>query len=64
MKHRPEVGVPYKIYIFQAEKRKMATLFLFYKDEHQLTLNKLMDEFCTKVKKLGVDLKAGDFKDV
>ncbi len=46
------------------EKRKMATLFLIYKDEHQLALKELMDDFSTKVQKLGIVLKAADFKDL
>jgi len=46
------------------ENRKMSTFFLIYKEEHQFALNRLMDEFGTKVQKLGVDLKIADFRDV
>jgi CRP-like cAMP-binding protein len=46
------------------EKRKMATLFLIYKDEHQLALKELMDDFSTKVQNLGIVLKAADFRDL
>jgi len=46
------------------EKRKMATLFLIYKDEHQLALKELMDDFSTKVQKLGIVLKAANFRDL
>jgi CRP-like cAMP-binding protein len=44
------------------ETRRMATLFMIYRDEHQLALNKLMEEFSTKVRDLGVVLQAADFK--
>ena len=46
------------------EKRKMASLFLIYKDEHQLVLKELMDDFSTKVQNLGIVLKAADFGDL
>jgi serine/threonine protein kinase len=46
------------------EKRKMTTLFLFYKDEHQLALNQLMEEFSDKAKELGVTLTARDISDI
>jgi CRP-like cAMP-binding protein len=46
------------------EKKKMATLFLIYKDEHQLALKELMDDFSTKVQNLGIVLKAADFRDL
>ena len=42
----------------------MATLFLIYKDEHQLALKELMDDFSTKVQNLGIVLKAADFRDL
>jgi serine/threonine protein kinase len=46
------------------QKKKMAGLFLIYKDEHQQALNELIDDFSTKVQKLGVVLKAADFRDL
>ena len=46
------------------EKRKMTTLFLIYKDEHQLALKELMDDFSTKVQNLGIVFKAADFRDL
>jgi serine/threonine protein kinase len=46
------------------EKRKMASLFLIYKDEHQLALTELMDDFSTKVQNLGIVIKAADFRDL
>jgi len=46
------------------EKRKMASLFLIYKDEQQLALTELMNDFSTKVQNLGIVLKAADFRDL
>ncbi|MGD2099137.1 MAG: protein kinase [Desulfobacterales bacterium] len=43
--------------------RKMATMFLLYKDEHQPELNRMMNEFCEKVNGLGVSCRAADFKE-
>ncbi len=45
-------------------KDKMTTLILTYKDDQQRILNRLVEEFSTKVKELGVDLKVADFRDV
>jgi hypothetical protein len=44
--------------------RKMATLIMLYNEEHQLALNRLMEEFSSRVKELGVVLKAADFQEV
>jgi tRNA A-37 threonylcarbamoyl transferase component Bud32 len=46
------------------EKGKVASLFLIYKDEHQLALKKLMDDFSTKAQNLGIVLKTADFRDL
>jgi predicted Ser/Thr protein kinase len=46
------------------EPRKMMSLFLFYEDEHQLTLKRVVEEFSKEVKKVGAELRAADFKDV
>ncbi len=46
------------------EPRKMMSLFLFYQDEHQLTLKRVVEEFSKEVKKVGAELRAADFKDV
>lgn len=46
-----------------SENRKMATMFLLYKDEHQPELNRMMDEFCQKVNEMGVSCKAAEFKE-
>jgi eukaryotic-like serine/threonine-protein kinase len=46
------------------EQRKMSTVFLMYRDEHQLELNRLMEEFSIKARQLGVELKVADFRDL
>jgi CRP-like cAMP-binding protein len=45
-----------------AGTRKMATLIMLYNEEHQLALNRLMEEFSSRVKELGVVLKVADFQ--
>ena len=47
----------------QPEQRKMSTVFLMYRNEHQLELNRLMEEFGNKARQLGVELKVADFRD-
>ena len=47
-----------------AANRKMATMFLLYKDEHQPELNRMMEEFCEKVNQLGVSCRAAEFKEI
>jgi serine/threonine protein kinase len=39
------------------KRRKMMNLFLFYQDEQQLVLNKLLEEFNSQVKDIGAELK-------
>jgi hypothetical protein len=34
-----------------------------YRNEHQLELNRLMEEFTNKARQLGVELKVADFRD-
>ncbi|MDM8538767.1 protein kinase, partial [Desulfobacterales bacterium HSG17] len=46
------------------EKKKMSTFFLIYNDEHQLALNRLMDEFSARVREMGVEFKVADFHDL
>ncbi len=46
------------------EKRRVSTFFLIYNDEHQSALNNLVDEFSTKAKAIGVDLKVADIHDL
>jgi serine/threonine protein kinase len=45
-------------------QQKMMSLFLFYQAEHQLLLNRLVEEFGNEIKKVGAVLRAADFKDV
>jgi tRNA A-37 threonylcarbamoyl transferase component Bud32 len=45
------------------EQRKMSTVFLMYRDEQQLELNRLMEEFGNKARQLGVEVKVADFRD-
>lgn len=46
------------------EQRRMMSLFLFYHEEQQLNLSRLVDEFGSELKKIGALLKAADFKDL
>ena len=45
-------------------KRRMSTLFLLYREDQQLQMNRLMEEFSEKAKALGVSLRAADFNDI
>jgi eukaryotic-like serine/threonine-protein kinase len=44
--------------------RKMASLFLFYEDDQQIVLNTLLEEFTTRAKGFGIQLKSADFLDI
>jgi hypothetical protein len=46
------------------EKRRMATLFMVYKDYHHSALTSLMEEFNARAQDLGIDMKVVDFKDI
>ncbi|MBN2126402.1 MAG: protein kinase [Deltaproteobacteria bacterium] len=46
------------------EQRKMMSLFLFYREEHQLPLKRLVEEFDNELKKIGAVLRAADFEDL
>ena len=39
------------------KRRKMMNLFLFYQDEQQLVLNKLVEDFNRQIKEIGAELK-------
>ncbi|RPH88319.1 MAG: serine/threonine protein kinase [Desulfobacteraceae bacterium] len=45
-------------------ERKMTSLFLFYREDHRLALNVLLEEFSRKVKEAGIALKAAEIKDI
>ena len=47
-----------------SENQKMMNLFLIYNEKQQLALKRLLEEFSLKARKLGVVLKAADFKDI
>ncbi|MBI4963328.1 MAG: protein kinase [Desulfomonile tiedjei] len=47
-----------------AAKFNMISLFLFYRDEHQAILKKLVDDFGQELTKIGAVLREADFKDV
>jgi CRP-like cAMP-binding protein len=47
-----------------ADRRKMVNLIMLYNDEHQLALNRLLEEFSEKIRSLGIALKVADFTDV
>ena len=47
-----------------AERRRMATFFMIYKDYHQSALTRLMEEFGTRAQELGIDMKMADLKDI
>jgi serine/threonine protein kinase len=42
----------------------MTSLFLFYRDEHQAILKRLVHDFSEELKKVGAVLREADFKDV
>ena len=46
------------------KKRKLSTLFIMYREDQQIQLNRLMDDFSDKAKQIGVILRAADFKDI
>ena len=47
-----------------AQRRKMATFFMIYKDYHQSALTRLMEEFGARAHELGIDMKMADLKDM
>lgn len=46
------------------EQRKMMSLFLFYEDQHELVLKRLVEDFSRELDKVGAELRAAEFKDV
>jgi tRNA A-37 threonylcarbamoyl transferase component Bud32 len=46
------------------KNRKLSTLFLMYREDQQIPLNRLMEDFSDKAKQIGVILRAADFKDI
>jgi len=46
------------------EQRKVSSVFLIYRDDNQLELNRLMEDFSAKARALGVEIKIADFQDL
>jgi serine/threonine protein kinase len=46
------------------QRRKMMSLFLFYQEDQQLFLNRLVEDFNSEVKKMGVELKITNVDEV
>lgn len=42
-------------------RQKMTTVFLSYRDDHQPALERLLEEFGTRARQLGIDLKTAEF---
>jgi hypothetical protein len=47
-----------------SERKKMMSMFLFYQDEHQLTLNRLIDAFNNDITKIGAKLHVAQVEDI
>ncbi len=45
-------------------KRKMMSLFMFYEEESQLQLNRLLAAFSEDLKKMGAELRVADFDNI
>ncbi len=45
-------------------RKKMSTLFLFYREDQELVLNRLLEAFSEQVKREGIVLKAADFENI
>jgi serine/threonine protein kinase len=48
----------------ELQKCKLSTLVLMYREDQQIPLNRLLEDFSQKAKKIGVIIKGADFKDV
>ncbi len=46
------------------EQRKMISLFLFYQDQHELALKRLVEDFSRELNLIGAEVRAAEFKDV
>ena len=42
----------------------MISLFLFYEDQYELVLKRLIEDFSLELNKIGAELRAAEFKDV
>jgi CRP-like cAMP-binding protein len=48
----------------ELQKCKLSTLILMYREDQQIPLNRLLEDFSDKAKQIGVILRGADFKDV
>jgi serine/threonine protein kinase len=46
------------------ENRKMISLFLFFQDQHELTLKRLVEDFSHELGQIGAELRSAEFKDL
>ena len=46
------------------QRRKLSTLFLIYREDQRIALNRLMEDFSEKAQQIGVILRATDLKDI
>jgi serine/threonine protein kinase len=46
------------------EQRNVMNLFLFYQDQHDLVLKRLVEKFSHELKEIGAELRAAEFKDL
>jgi len=46
------------------QEKKTTTLFLVYRDEHRVALNRLLEQFNAKARELGIDFRVGESKDI
>jgi hypothetical protein len=42
----------------------MISLFLFFEDEHELTLKRLVEDFSQQLGQIGAELRSAEFKDL
>ena len=45
-------------------QQKMMSLFLFYQDQQQLALKRLVEDFSSRLDQIGAELRAAEFRDV
>jgi serine/threonine protein kinase len=46
------------------QRRRMMSLFMFYGDDQQVELNRLVEDFSRQLRELGADLRVADFQDL
>ncbi|HSM74313.1 MAG TPA: serine/threonine protein kinase, partial [Desulfobacterales bacterium] len=48
----------------EPQKCKLSTLVLMYREDQQIPLNRLLEDFSEKAREIGVILRGADFKDL